>query len=156
MANDGSGHRPKARIVLFVEDHVDLREVHSFALRDAGLFVAEVTSVAEAMEVAPRLRPDLVVLDRHLADGDGWDVARALKAAAETRHAQILAFTSSRGRDDVEAALVAGCDAFVEKPCMPEQLVRFSLGMLGLPLPEDGAFDSTPVSAPHLMAKKRA
>jgi two-component system, OmpR family, KDP operon response regulator KdpE len=137
MQSDGSGFRPKARIVLFVEDNADLRDLYSIALRDAGLFVAEVTSVMEAVEMAPRLRPDLVVLDRYLADGDGWEVARSIKGGIDTKHAQILGFTASRGRGDVENALVAGCDAFVEKGCTPEQLVRFSLGLLGLPLPED-------------------
>lgn len=135
--SDGSGFRPKARVVLFVEDHADLRELFSLALRDAGLFVAEVTSVVEAIEMAPRLRPDLVVLDRHLTDGDGWDVARAIKSGPNTKNTQVLGFTASRGRGDVEGALVAGCDAFLEKPCTPEQLVRLSLGLLGLPLPEE-------------------
>src|SRR5688500_2660885 len=116
MHSDGSGFRPKARIVLFVEDHAELRELYSLALRDAGLFVAEVTCVMEAVEMAPRLRPDLVILDRYLVDGDGWDVARALKASAETKEAQVLGFSASRGRGDVEGALVAGCDAFIEKP----------------------------------------
>lgn len=152
MEPNGSGYRTKARIVLFVEDQAELRELYSLSLRDAGLFVAEVTSVVEAVEMAPRLRPDLVVLDRFLADGDGWDVARSLKGSAQTNHAQIIGFTASRGRGDVEGALVAGCDAFLEKPCTPEQLVRFSLGMLGLPLPEDDAV----ASAPHLMTRKLA
>jgi two-component system cell cycle response regulator DivK len=147
MHSDGSGFRPKARIVLFVEDNADLRELFSLALRDAGLFVAEMTSVVEAVEMAPRLRPDLVILDRYLADGDGWDVARAIKASPDTKHAQIIGFTASRGRGDVEGALVAGCDAFVEKPCKPEQLVRFALGLLGLPLPED---EGAALSSPNL------
>jgi two-component system cell cycle response regulator DivK len=124
-------------VVLFVEDNAEFRELYSLALRDAGLFVAEVTSVMEAVEMAPRLRPDLVILDRYLTDGDGWDVARAIKSAADTKEAQIIGFTASRGRGDVEGALVAGCDAFLEKPCKPEQLVRFALGILGLPLPEE-------------------
>lgn len=149
MHSDGSGFRPKSRVVLFVEDHADLRELYSLALRDAGLFVAEVTSVIEATEMAPRLRPDLVILDRYLVDGDGWDVARSIKSCADTKHAQVLGFTASRGRGDVEGALVAGCDAFVEKPCTPEMLVRFSLGLLGLPLPED-----VPLSSPSLVKKQ--
>lgn len=143
MGIDGSGLRPKARIVLFVEDQADLREIYAVALRDAGLFVAEVASVSEAIEMAPRLAPDLVVLDRYLADGDGWDVARALKASSITKAAAILGFTASKGRGDVEGALVAGCDAFLEKPCTPEQLVRLALGMLDLPLPEDAGASST-------------
>src|ERR1043165_5185431 len=137
MVSDGSGFRPKARIVLFVEDNADLREIYALALRDAGLYVAEVTSATEAIAMAPRLNPDLVVLDRHLVDGDGWDVARAIKGSPATKDTQIIGFTASKGRGDVEGALVAGCDAFLEKGCTPEQLVRFSLGLLGLPLPED-------------------
>lgn len=151
MHKDRSGLRPKARIVLFVEDDMDLRDLYSLALRDAGLFVAEVTSAVEAVEMAPRLRPDLVVLDRHLSDGDGWEVARTLKASSLTKDAQIIGFTGSRGRGDVEGALVAGCDAFLEKPCTPEQLVRFSLGLLGLPLPEDEVR-----STPQLVLKRPA
>ena len=152
MHSDGSGFRPKARVVLFVEDDADLRELYSLSLRDAGLYVAEVTSDEEAIEMAPRLLPDLVVLDRFLVDGDGWDVARAVKAAADTKHVQVLGFTASRGRGDVEGALVAGCDAFLEKPCIPEQLVRFSLGLLGLPLPEEGEVFSNP----QIVVKKQA
>lgn len=138
MTTSGSGLRSKARVVLFVEDNADLREVYALAMRDAGLYVAEVTSVSEALELAPRIRPDLVVLDRGLTDGDGWDVARSLKASTLTRETPILAFTGSKGRGDVEGALVAGCDAFLEKPCTPEQLVRLALGLLELPMPEEG------------------
>jgi CheY-like chemotaxis protein len=144
----GSGYRTKTRIVLFAEDNADVREVYALALRDAGLAVVEISSVAEALEIGPRLCPDLVVLDRHLIDGDGWDVARALKASPLTKNTPIIAFTASRGRGDVEGALVAGCDAFLEKPCTPDQLVRFALGLLELPLPEDE--DAGAASAPFL------
>ena len=127
-----SGFRTRARIVLFVEDNADLREMYSQALRDGGLYVAQVATVEEAILVASRLRPDVVVLDRGLHDGDGWDVARALKNTAATKEAQILAFTACGGRDDVERALVAGCDAFLEKPCTPDQLVRMAVAMSDL------------------------
>lgn len=137
MATTGSGYRPRARIVLLVEDNADIRELYGLALRDAGLFVAEVTSIGEALEMAPRLCPDLVVLDRFLTDGDGWEVARSLKASSLTKNTIVVGFSASRGRGDVEGALVAGCDAFFEKPSTPDQLVRFALGMLDLPLPED-------------------
>jgi DNA-binding response OmpR family regulator len=124
-----SGFRTRARIVLFVEDNADLREMYSQALRDGGLYVAQVATVDEAILVASRLLPDVVVLDRGLHDGDGWDVARALKSTVATKDAQILAFTACRGRDDVERALVAGCDAFLEKPCTPDHLVRMALAL---------------------------
>lgn len=122
--------------MLLVEDNADLRELYGNAMRDAGLLVDEVVTVTEAIALAERLRPDVVVLDRHLPDGDGWDVARALKASASEsmRRVPIIAFTSHNQRADVEGALVAGCDAFVEKGCAPDSLVRHVRGMLGLPL----------------------
>jgi len=131
-----SGVRTKVHVVLLVEDNADFRDLYGNAMREAGLLVDEVVTVTEAIELAERLRPDIVVLDRHLPDGDGWDVARALKASASEamRRAPIIAFTSHKQRADVESALVAGCDAFVEKGCSPDSLVRHVRGMLGLPL----------------------
>ncbi len=129
-----SGVRSKVFVVLLVEDNADHRELYGNAMRDAGLLVDEVVTVAEAIELAARLRPDIVVLDRRLPDGDGWDVARALKASDMTRETPIVAFTSHKQRADVESALVAGCDAFVEKGCPPASLVSHVRGMLGLPL----------------------
>jgi DNA-binding response OmpR family regulator len=132
-----SGLRAKTTIVLFVEDDSDVRALYGAAMRDAGFFVDEVVSVGEAIEIAARLKPDLVVLDRDLVDGDGWDVARALRASPETRATPIVAFTAHQTRGDLESALVAGCDAYLVKPCAPDTLVRHVRGMLGLPL--DGA-----------------
>lgn len=123
-------------MVLLVEDNADLRELYGNAMRDAGLHVDEVVTVTEAIELAERLRPDIVVLDRRLPDGDGWNVARALRASTSEamRRVPIVAFTSYNQRADVEGALIAGCDAFVEKGCPPDSLVSHVRGMLGLPL----------------------
>ncbi len=74
----------------------------------------------------------MIVLDRHLPDGDGWEVARKLKALPSLKNVPILGFTSMGQRSEVENALVAGCDVFVEKPCAPETLVRYVRGMVGL------------------------
>jgi CheY-like chemotaxis protein len=131
-----SGVHPKPYVVLLVEDDADVRELYGSALRRAELLVDEAATVAEAHKILARLRPDIIVLDRRLPDGDGWNVARAVKANEATRHVPIVGFTSHRGRADVEGALVAGCDAFLEKGCAPEALVRHVRGMLDLPLDE--------------------
>jgi CheY-like chemotaxis protein len=133
-ADRGSGLRAKTTIILFVEDDSDVRALYGGAMREAGFFVDEVVSVSEAVAIAGRLKPDLVVLDRDLVDGDGWDVARALRADPETRATPIVAFTAHQTRGDLESALVAGCDAYLVKPCAPDTLVRHVHGMLGLPL----------------------
>jgi DNA-binding response OmpR family regulator len=129
-----SGVRSKLHVVLLVEDNLDVRELYAGAMREAGLVVHEVSTVAAAIEVAGDLRPDIVVLDRRLPDGDGWDVARAFKASPSMKLVPIIAFTSHTQRADVEGALVAGCDSFFDKGSSPDALVRHVRGMLGLPL----------------------
>jgi len=131
-----SGFRAKSWLVLLVEDDPTVRALYGDALRAENFYVDEVVAVDEAIEVAARLRPDAIILDRHLADGDGWDVARQLKSADETQAIPIIAFTAHRQRGDVEGALVAGCDSFVAKPCEPEALVRHVKGVLGIPQPD--------------------
>ena len=136
-----SGMKPKGdvglrarSIVLLVEDDSDVRALYGNALRDAGLCVDEVVTVREALEMSGRLRPHLVILDRDLPDGEGWEVARKLKESEATRDIPIIAFTAHQQRGDVESALVAGCDAFIAKPCAPETLVRHVRSMLGIEL----------------------
>ncbi len=138
-----SGTRQKAKLVMFVEDNIDSREPFAIALRQEGLLVDEVATLTEALVIAPRLLPDIIVLDRHLPDGDGWDAARRFRSIEALKNVPIIAFTSNvKGRADVEDALVAGCDVFLEKPSFPSVLVRHVLGLLGLPLPEERQSES--------------
>jgi two-component system, cell cycle response regulator DivK len=120
-------------LVLFVDDDPEVRMLYTGALRDAGLLVDEACTADEALATAPSLHPDVIVLDRYLPDGDGWEVARKLKGLPSLRDVPILGFTASgEQRGDVESALIAGCDVFVPKPCAPDMLVRYVFGMIGL------------------------
>src|SRR5205823_6181928 len=122
-SKNASGVRAKARLVLIVEDDPEIRTLYGGALRAAGLHAEKVTTVDAALDVTSRITPDAIVLDRHLPDGDGWDVARRLKSRDATRHVPIIAFTSHQQRSDVAGAIAAGCDAFVAKPCDPATLI---------------------------------
>lgn len=129
-----SGVRSKLHVVLIVEDNVDLRALYGHAMRASGLAVEEVGSGREALVRAAELGPDLILLDRESTLAGGWAVARALKTSPATCHVPIVAVASYRARGDVESALVAGCDAFLEKGSSADVLVRYVRGMLGLPL----------------------
>lgn len=125
-----SGVHLRASVVLFVEDNVETLELYAGALRREGLLVSEVTTLDDALAVAPSILPDLIVLDRNLPDGDGWDLVRRLRQLPSMKSTPVVAFTSSRGRADVEQALVAGCDVFLEKPCTQTTLVRHVKALL--------------------------
>ena len=60
--------------------------------------------------------PDLVLLDMSLPVLDGWEVARRLKGAEETRSIPIIALTAHAMAGDRERAVEAGCDEYDTKP----------------------------------------
>lgn len=109
-------------LVLVIEDDDDARRLCAEALRGEGYAVEEAPSWREAWALVHRLHPDAVVLDRQLADVDGWDTARQLKGDARTQSIPVIALTAHADQPSVLGALEAGCDAFLAKPCDPDAL----------------------------------
>lgn len=84
--------------------------------------VGEAGSVTEALSVARDTRPDVVLLDIRLPDGDGFAACRAiLKELPSTR---ILMLTSFANDDFVHQAIVAGAHGYLMKEVDPERLIE--------------------------------
>ena len=127
-----SGYRARLRRVLFVEDDADVRDVYGTALRAARFLVDEAGSIHEALAFLGTGSADVVVLDRHLPDGDGFlELAPILR----TRHPSIgiVAFTAEPEGAARLAATRSGCDAFVTKASPPEVLVEAVRSILSAP-----------------------
>jgi DNA-binding response OmpR family regulator len=105
------------RLVLLVEDNADAQDVYSTTLRHAGFEVVQARSLAEAHEAARHLCPDVVVLDCRLPDGDGLELARGWRNHETMANVPVIVLTAFSARQDMEAALLAGADAFLVKPC---------------------------------------
>jgi CheY-like chemotaxis protein len=97
--------------------------MYAMYLSYTGFRVAEASNGHEALEQAFSLHPDLIVMDLSLPGLDGWEATRRLKADQRTRDIPVIALTSHALEGFSEGARAAGCDAFVTKPCLPEQLV---------------------------------
>jgi CheY-like chemotaxis protein len=69
------------------------------------------------------LRPDLILMDLSLPGMDGWEATRVLKADERTKHIPVVALTATPWPGASEGARKAGCDSFVTKPCLPDDLV---------------------------------
>ena len=69
----------KSGRILFVEDENAISEPFSQALKRAGFEPVVARTAAQALDLAERLEPDLVLLDLRLPDGDGRDVCRQLR-----------------------------------------------------------------------------
>jgi CheY-like chemotaxis protein len=104
-----------------------LRRAPDPAIRHADL--VEAASLAEARTVLARESIDLVLLDVHLPDGLGLELAAELRRAGPWRPA-ILALTASVLPSDQQAALNAGCDAFLAKPYPADDLIATSRFLL--------------------------
>ena len=111
-------------LVLVVEDYQDAREMYAEYLQFSGFRVAEARNGNEAVAQAFSLRPDLILMDLSLPGMDGWEATRVLKADERTKHIPVVALTGHALAGASEGARKAGCDSFVTKPCLPEDLVK--------------------------------
>ena len=110
-------------LILVVDDYEDAREMYAEYLRFCGFRVAEARNGNEALEQAFALMPDLVLMDLSLPGMDGWEATRQLKGDERTRHIPVVALTGHALAGASEGAKRAGCDSFVTKPCLPDDLV---------------------------------
>jgi CheY-like chemotaxis protein len=113
-------HQP---LVLVVDDYQDAREMYAEYLSFSGFRVVEASTGTEAVEKALELRPDVILMDLSLPGMDGWAATRQLKNDERTRLIPVVALTGHALAGASEGARLAGCDAFVTKPCLPDELV---------------------------------
>jgi CheY-like chemotaxis protein len=111
-------------LVLIVDDYDDNREMYSSYLEFSGMRVAEAANGKEALAKTAELMPDLIVMDLSLPGVDGWQATRIIKQDARTRHILVLALTGHALEGASQGARDAGCDGFLTKPCLPEDLCR--------------------------------
>lgn len=117
----GNTDRPR---VLLVDDYPDAREMYAEYLDFSGFDVVEAANGMEALQRAADTAPDIILMDLSLPVMDGWEATRRLKADARTAHIPVVALTGHALAGISEGARKAGCDAFVTKPCLPEDLVK--------------------------------
>jgi len=113
MAAQATVARVTGPRILFVEDEPSIFEPFSKALAREGFEPVVATTVAKAIEIAERVDPDLVLLDLNLPDGDGRDVARALRRKGDT---PIIMVTARGTETDRIVGLELGADDYVVKP----------------------------------------
>ena len=117
----GKRERP---LVLIVEDQQDLRQLYAQELTIGGFDVIEAANGADAITQTSAQSPDLVLMDLSLPVVDGWEATRRLKADERTAGIPVVALTGHALAGISQGARDAGCDAFVTKPCLPEDLVK--------------------------------
>jgi CheY-like chemotaxis protein len=125
--SDDAAARP---LILIVDDTGDNRQMYAEYLEYDGYRVEQAGSGAEAVVFAEEVNPALIVMDLSMPDMDGWEATRRLKADARTRSIPVLVVSGHALRGAEKSAREAGADAFVVKPCLPEDLSAKIAAML--------------------------
>jgi CheY-like chemotaxis protein/DNA-binding CsgD family transcriptional regulator len=115
--------RANSDVVLIVDDVPDNLSVLHDALDESGYTVLVATSGEAALQRALQARPDIVLLDAMMPGMDGFEVAKRLKAMAETTHIPIIFMTGLTETEHLVAALEAGGVDYVTKPIKPKEVM---------------------------------
>jgi two-component system cell cycle response regulator DivK len=117
--------------VLLVEDNEMNRDMLSRRLQRKGYEVIIAVDGKLGIAMAQSEAPELILMDMSLPVIDGWEAARTLKAAAETRHIPIIALTAHAMSTDREKAIEAGCDDYDTKPIELPRLLEKMEALMG-------------------------
>jgi CheY-like chemotaxis protein len=109
--------------ILVVEDNEENWDMISRRLQRRGYTVVRAADGQEAVEMAARERPDLILMDVSLPVLDGLEATRRIRAHAETQAIPIIAVTAHAMSGDRDKALQAGCDDYHAKPVELPRLV---------------------------------
>ena len=103
-------------LILVVDDDPVDRGMLVAYLQIKGFTVQEASNGASALALASTLHPRLILIDLAMADVDGLETARRLRANSSTKNAIIVAVTARALATDRNEAHRAGCDDFIPKP----------------------------------------
>jgi len=110
--------------ILVAEDERDIRELIAFTLRFAGFEVELASNGAEAVDKAPDLQPDLILMDVRMPRMTGYQACKALKEDPVTKDIPVI-FLSAKGQDsEIQEGLEVGAMDYILKPFAPDELTN--------------------------------
>jgi len=108
--------------ILIVEDNPSNMRLIELILRDKGYTLLKATDGEEALDVALRGQPDLIIMDIQLPKLNGLEATRRLRQAPVFSRIPIIAVTAYAMKGDKEKIINAGCDAYLSKPINTREL----------------------------------
>jgi CheY-like chemotaxis protein len=102
--------------VMVVDDYADTRHVVRWMLEQKGYRVIEAVNGREAIAVAARERPCVILMDLAMPLLDGFEAIRAVRENAELAGVRIIAVTAYDMGEARDKAALAGCDHYLSKP----------------------------------------
>ena len=115
----------EAKKILVVEDNEDTREILLYRLKSMGNYeVLLAANGKEALEMATKTKPDLIIMDLKMPVMDGWEATKALRQTDWGKDLPVIALTAQAMERDEEKALSAGCSDYIAKPIMDYTILK--------------------------------
>ncbi len=110
--------------ILVAEDERDIRELIKITLTAAGHDVTAAANGAEAVELAPQVLPDFIMMDVRMPKMTGYEACEALKQIDAVKDVPV-AFLTAKGQDEeVQTGMQVGAIAYILKPFSLDELTR--------------------------------
>jgi two-component system alkaline phosphatase synthesis response regulator PhoP len=108
--------------ILIAEDERDIRDLVAFTLRFAGHEVFAASNGEEAVDMAPKINPDLILMDVRMPRMTGYEACKVMKANPDLKDIPIV-FLSAKGQEtEIQQGLEVGAEEYLLKPFAPDQL----------------------------------
>jgi len=116
--------------ILIVEDNPENMRMLEMVLRAKNYTLLKATDGEEALDIAMRERPDLIIMDIQLPKMNGLEVTRKLRETPAFSQTPIIAITAYAMKGDKERVIESGCDAYLSKPINTRELPEMIAEML--------------------------
>jgi CheY-like chemotaxis protein len=108
--------------ILIAEDERDIRDLVAFTLRFAGHEVFTAANGEEAVDMAPKVNPDIILMDVRMPRMTGYEACRVMKQNPDLKDIPVV-FLSAKGQEtEIQQGLDAGAEEYLLKPFAPDQL----------------------------------
>lgn len=115
---------PVNKKVLIVDDDAFLSGIYATKLELEGFMVASARDGEEGLKLAPKEKPDLILLDVLMPKLDGFEVLKRLKADPETKDIPVIMLTNLGQKEDIEKGLEDGAvDYLIKAHFVPAEAV---------------------------------
>ena len=117
--------------ILVVDDSGTARMIEQMALGRSSYDVVQAKNGAEAVQVAKRELPDLILMDVMMPQMDGYEACRGIRAQEETRAIPVIMVTTRGEPLNVETGYRSGCNDYVTKPVNTLELLAKVRSLIG-------------------------
>jgi two-component system alkaline phosphatase synthesis response regulator PhoP len=113
----------ESKKILLVDDELDIIELIKYNLEKEGYEIHTATNGKEAINIAKKVKPDLILLDVMMPEMDGIETCTIIRENEQLQHT-LIAFLTARGEDYSQiAGFDSGADDYITKPIKPKVLV---------------------------------